>query len=63
MLKKKISGASPFIFIFTVVMFLGVTFSGDDDIYEKINKISASQLLDIANRILVPGNLSRLIYQ
>lgn len=38
MLKKKISGTSPFIFIFTVVMFLGVTFSGDDDIYEKINR-------------------------
>ena len=38
MLKKKISGASPFIFIFTVIMFLGVTFSGDDDIYEKINR-------------------------
>ena len=38
MLKKKISGASPLIFIFTVVMFLGVTFSGDDDIYEKINR-------------------------
>jgi predicted Zn-dependent peptidase len=34
-----------------------------EDIYEKINKISASQLLDIANRILEPGNLSRLIYQ
>ena len=38
MLKKKISGASPFIFMFTVIMFLGVTFSGDDDIYEKINR-------------------------
>ena len=38
MLKKKISGASPFIFIFTVLMFLGVNFSGDDDIYEKINR-------------------------
>lgn len=38
MLKKKFSGTSPFIFIITVILFLGVTFSGDDDIYEKINR-------------------------
>lgn len=38
MLKKKFSGTSPFIFIIAVILFLGVTFSGDDDIYEKINR-------------------------
>lgn len=38
MLKKNFSGTFPFIFIITVIMFLGVTFSGDDDIYEKINR-------------------------
>lgn len=38
MLKKKISGAFPFIFMIIVILFLGVTFSGDDDIYEKINR-------------------------
>jgi len=33
------------------------------DIYKKISEISASQLMDVANRLLLPGNLSRLIYQ
>jgi predicted Zn-dependent peptidase len=34
-----------------------------DDIYNKISEITASQLLDVANRILKPDHLSRLIYQ
>jgi predicted Zn-dependent peptidase len=34
-----------------------------DDIYKKISEITASQLLDMANRILKPDHLSRLIYQ
>jgi len=33
------------------------------DIYKKIEEISGSQLMEIANRVLLPGNLSRLIYQ
>ena len=34
-----------------------------EDIYKKINEISASQLMEIANRILEPKYLSTLIYQ
>lgn len=34
-----------------------------EDIYKKISEISASKLMEIANRILEPRNLSRLIYQ
>jgi predicted Zn-dependent peptidase len=34
-----------------------------DDIYKKISEITASQLQDVANRILIPDHLSRLIYQ
>lgn len=34
-----------------------------DDIYKRISEITASQLLDVANRILMPEHLSRLIYQ
>jgi len=33
------------------------------DIYKKIEEISGSQLMEVANRLLLPGNLSRLIYQ
>ena len=33
-----------------------------EDIYRKIGEVSASQLMDIANRILEPKNLSTLIY-
>ena len=33
------------------------------DIYKKISEISGSQLMEVANRLLLPGNLSRLIYQ
>lgn len=33
------------------------------DIYKKISEISASQLMDVANRLLLPGNLSSLIYR
>jgi predicted Zn-dependent peptidase len=34
-----------------------------DDIYKKISEITASQLQDVANRILKPDYLSKLIYQ
>ena len=34
-----------------------------EDIYKKISEKSSSKLMDIANRILEPRNLSRLIYQ
>ena len=33
------------------------------DIYKKISEISGAQLMEVANRLLLPGNLSRLIYQ
>lgn len=33
-----------------------------EDIYRKIGEVSASQLMDVANRILEPKNLSTLIY-
>jgi predicted Zn-dependent peptidase len=33
------------------------------DIYTKINGISGSRLMEVANRVLLPGNLSSLIYQ
>lgn len=33
------------------------------DIYKKISEISGYQLMEVANRLLLPGNLSRLIYQ
>lgn len=34
-----------------------------EDIYKKISEISATQLMDVANRILEPKKLSSLIYQ
>ena len=34
-----------------------------DDIYKRINNIKATHLMDVANRILEPDKLSRLIYQ
>ncbi len=34
-----------------------------EDIYKRISEITASQLLDVANRILKPENLSGLIYK
>lgn len=34
-----------------------------EDIYKKISEITASQLMEVANRILEPKNLSTLIYQ
>lgn len=34
-----------------------------EDIYKKISEISATQLMDVANRILEPQKLSGLIYQ
>jgi predicted Zn-dependent peptidase len=39
------------------------TFDGLDDVYSKIESISAMELMDIANEILVPENLSTLIYK
>jgi len=36
---------------------------GLEDIYKKINEISASRLMDVANRLLEPARLSTLIYQ
>ena len=33
-----------------------------EEIYRKISEITASQLMEVANRILEPKNLSGLIY-
>lgn len=34
-----------------------------EDIYQRINNIKATHLMEVANQILEPGKLSRLIYQ
>jgi predicted Zn-dependent peptidase len=38
-------------------------FDGLDDVYSKIESITAMELMDIANEILIPENLSTLIYK
>ncbi|PKP36492.1 MAG: peptidase M16 [Bacteroidetes bacterium HGW-Bacteroidetes-15] len=39
------------------------TFDGLDEVYTRIESISALELMDIANEILLPANLSTLIYR